>query len=99
MPVAPWVPSNTLESGASVVIESWSNVVVSWSDQDVVEQQEGYWTVRNRETGIFGSGPDREAAVEDFERALREHFDVLERQDELSDDLAAQFGYLRQRLT
>jgi hypothetical protein len=99
MPVAPWSPSNTLRVEASAVFESWSNVVESWSNQEIVEEHDGHWTVRNPETGIFGSGPDRDAAVEDFERALREHLDVLGRQAELSDDLTAQLVYLRQRLS
>jgi len=98
MPVEPWSPSNTLQLGASVVFETWSNVVESWSNQEIVEEHDDYWTVRNPETGIFGSGPDRDTAVKGFERALREHLDVLERQAELSDDLTAQLVYLRQRL-
>jgi hypothetical protein len=98
MTIAPWVPSKTLKLGPNEVIDSWSNVVESWSDREVAEEHDGYWTVRNVETGIFGSGPDRDAAFADFERALREHFDVLESQNELSEDLAAQLIYLRQRL-
>jgi hypothetical protein len=83
MTVAPWAPS--------IIVNSWSN-------QEIFEEHEDYWTVRDRETGIFGSGPTREAALEDFQRALRDHFNVLTRQAELSDDLAAQLVYLRQRL-
>jgi hypothetical protein len=70
----------------------------AWS-AEVVEQHEGYWTVRDLETGIFGSGPSVEAAHEAFVRALEEHFDVLNAQDALTADLNAQLAYLRQRLS
>lgn len=49
-------------------------------------------------TGIFGSGPDLDAAISDFHTAAAEHLDVLERQIELSAELAAQREYLRKRV-
>lgn len=55
------------------------------------------WTVRDLETGIFGAGDTPSEALLDFQRAAREHLDVLQRQESLSDDLAAQLDYLRTR--
>jgi hypothetical protein len=56
------------------------------------------WTVVDRETGIYGAGATPEDALDDFRRAAIEHLEVLERQDVLSDELAAQYEYLRERL-
>lgn len=56
------------------------------------------WTVRDRETGIFGVGATPSEAVADFSQAVREHVDVLQRQEMLSDDLAEQLRYLTARL-
>src|SRR5262249_37729816 len=39
-----------------------------------------------------------DAAFADFEQALREHFDVLRRQDALTDALRTQLAYLERRL-
>jgi hypothetical protein len=47
-------------------------------------------------TGIFGFGSDLNKAIRDLSHALREHRDVLERQDALSPDLERQLAYLRQ---
>ena len=69
------------------------------SFQDVLEEHDGRFTVSNPETGIFGVGDNPRAAFEDFERALREHLDVLSRQDALSEDLVVQLRYLQQRLS
>ena len=69
----------------------------TWSGP-ILEEHEGYYTVRDLETGIFGSGADPEAAQTDFERALREHRDMLERQDDLSPKLSAQLAYIRELL-
>jgi hypothetical protein len=69
----------------------------TWSGP-ILEEHEGYCTVRDLETGIFGSGADPEAAQTDFERALREHRDLLERQDDLSPELAVQLAYIRELL-
>ena len=66
---------------------------------DVLEEHEGLWTVRDLETGIFGSGHDPQAALVDFEAALHEHLDVLERQPALTAELEAQLRYLRVRLS
>src|SRR5215207_2387055 len=52
------------------------------------------YTVCEHRTGIFGHGPDLPAALDDLRQALAEHCDVLERQDALSDELAAQLEYL-----
>lgn len=56
------------------------------------------WTVSDRHTGIYGAGDTPSEALQDFRRAVTEHLDVLERQDVLSDDLAAQLRYLRARV-
>lgn len=56
------------------------------------------WTVSDRDTGIYGAGDTPSEALQDFRRAVIEHLDVLERQDVLSDDLAAQLRYLRARV-
>src|SRR5262245_58196206 len=63
-----------------------------------LEREGDRWIVVDRETGIHGSGSEPSEAIEDFARALQEHMDVLERQDELSDDLARQLDYLQSRL-
>lgn len=73
--------------------------VSTWSADEVVEQHDGYWTVQDPVCGVFGSGPDQASAIEDFQRALREHLDVLSRQEALSPDLLAQLAYLRDRLS
>jgi hypothetical protein len=57
----------------------------------------GRWEVLDRETGIFGIGDDASDAIRDFQRAVREHLNVLEGQASLSDELAAQLTYLRLR--
>lgn len=64
-----------------------------------IEEHAGYWTVVDPDTGIFGSGPDESMALEDFFRALREHLDVLSRQEHLSEALNRQLEYLRQLLS
>ena len=74
------------------------DVVSTWSVEEVVEERDGYWTIRDVATGIFGSGADQLSATEDFERALREHLEILRCQEVLSPDLSAQLEYLRRRL-
>jgi hypothetical protein len=59
---------------------------------------DGYWTVTDGPTGIFGQGSDVLAAIRDFSSAVAEHLDVLERQRELSEELAWQLDYLRARV-
>lgn len=71
--------------------------VVSISSAEEIADTDGLWTVRDIATGIFGSGSSEAEALRDFYSALFEHRDVLERQSELSDDLAAQLAYLRFR--
>jgi hypothetical protein len=56
------------------------------------------WTVADQETGIYGAGASPSEALDDFLRAVKEHLDVLERQELLSDDLTAQLRYLRERV-
>lgn len=56
------------------------------------------WVVTDRPSGIHGYGEDVVAALNDFMAAAREHLDVLERQEALSDDLIVQRDYLRARI-
>lgn len=46
-------------------------------------------------TGIFGTGSDADQAVRDLAVALREHREVLERQEALSPALQEQLEHLR----
>ncbi len=63
-----------------------------------VERDGGAWIVHDRVSGIHGAGETPSEALGDFQRAAREHLDVLERQDALSEDLEAQLRYLRERV-
>jgi hypothetical protein len=94
----------TARASASIQTTRESEWTASVSHQssasnDVLEEQDGYWTVTNAQTGIFGSGPTPDDAFSDFAAALREHLDVLERQDALAPALAEQFAYLRGRIS
>lgn len=62
------------------------------------QRHDDYWVFRDLETGVFGQAPDLLGALDDFQVAAREHLDVLERQQELSEDLARQRDYLRTRI-
>lgn len=89
--------------GKTTYVESEANVTYTISARpafrvDVEEHDDGTFAVVDQETGIFGHGEDLSAALRDFERAVLEHLDVLGRQPALSDDLAAQLSYLRERL-
>lgn len=64
----------------------------------MIERNGQNWIVLDRVTGIHGVGREPSEAVQDFARALAEHFDVLSRQDDLSDDLRGQLAYLQLRL-
>lgn len=55
------------------------------------------WAVRDVETGIYGAGETPSEALLDFQRAVLEHLDMLQRQESLSDDLLAQLQYLQAR--
>lgn len=48
-------------------------------------------------TGVFGSGGDPRKALQDLSAALREHREVLERQESLSPALQHQLDQLRRR--
>jgi hypothetical protein len=63
-----------------------------------LERGDGYVIVTDRPTGIFGQGEDVLAAVQDFQAAVSEHLDVLERQSALSEELTWQLEYLRARV-
>jgi hypothetical protein len=63
-----------------------------------VQRGEGYFTVTDEPTGIYGQGEDVSAAIRDFLTAVSEHLDVLERQPALSEELAWQLDYLRARV-
>lgn len=63
-----------------------------------LERGDGYWTVRDVETGIYGDAEDVLGALQDFYRAAEQHLSVLERQDALSKELSWQLEYLRVRI-
>ncbi len=63
-----------------------------------IESGDGYLTVYDEYTGIFGAGATLVDAFSDLAAALVEHRDVLERQDQLSSELERQLQYLRQRV-
>ena len=92
MTIAEWSPNDVLTSGTARIATTWSTTEIIQVDAD------GFWTVLDPETGIFGAGDAAEAAQVDFEQALRDHLAVLEGQDALSDGLAQQLAYLRRRL-
>jgi hypothetical protein len=54
------------------------------------------FTASDLVTGIFGFGSDLNEAIRDLLHALRDHREVLERQEALSPDLERQLKYLRQ---
>jgi predicted RNase H-like HicB family nuclease len=95
----------TARASASIQTTRDNEWTVSVSHQssalsnDVLEEQDGYWTVTNAQTGIFGSGPTPDDAFSDFAAALRDHLDVLERQDALAPALVEQLAYLRGRIS
>lgn len=62
------------------------------------ERGDGYWIVRDRETGIYGHAEEVSEALREFYRAAAQHLDTLERQDTLSEELSRQSRYLRTRL-
>ncbi len=62
-------------------------------------RHDGYVTLHDPFTGIFGSGADEPAALIDYRNALYEHLDVLSRQERLTPGLAAQLAYLRNVLS
>ncbi|HVX32332.1 MAG TPA: hypothetical protein VHA80_04255 [Solirubrobacterales bacterium] len=60
-----------------------------------LEATEDGYIASDSMTGVFGAGPDADQAVRDLAVALREHRDVLERQDALSPALQEQLEHLR----
>lgn len=85
---------------ASPINPTWSSDIHSTVALAVdLRSLDGYWTALEPRTGIFGTGADESSALEDLIRALQEHTDVLARQEALSDELADQLDYLRQRLS
>lgn len=74
------------------------SVRVSPSFEVRFRRGDGYWTVTDAPTGIFGQGEDPSAAIRDFLAAVAEHLDTLERQTSLSEELAWQLAYLRARV-
>lgn len=77
------------------VHEDISYVAEEREVQWTLERGETGWTATDLMTGIFGFGADPNEAIVDLIHALREHRDVLERQDRLSPDLEQQLAYLR----
>ena len=94
--LAPSTPATPYEARAVEV--TYVLKAHPWFDIDIRREQD-YWTVVDRETGIFGHGDDPLEALREFNRAAAEHLDVLERQPELSDELTDQLSYLRERIS
>jgi hypothetical protein len=96
--VTPVVPSTAavyerIEVGAS----SYEAVAAPAFDLDL-EHSGDHWLVRDVPTGIFGAGASPADALDDFWRAAREHAEVLGGEARLTDALAAQLQYLRERI-
>src|SRR5262245_40138696 len=64
----------------------------------VHERTETGWVVLDRATGIHGYGSDPLTAALDFRNAVREHLEMLERQQDLSEALEQQLRYVRDRV-
>jgi hypothetical protein len=62
--------------------------------EPVLTEHDGYVTVEDPVTGVFGSGETVLAAARDFRAALEEHVDVLSRQESLAEPLRHQLAYL-----
>jgi hypothetical protein len=73
-------------------------ISVSPAFELTLHRGDGYWTVTDAPTGIYGQGDDISAAIRDFLAAVAEHLDTLERQTSLSEVLAWQLAYLRERV-
>ncbi len=58
----------------------------------------GYWIVWEAQTGIHGYGRRLSQAREDFQVAVKQHLEVLEGEESLSEELAWQLEYLRARV-
>lgn len=58
----------------------------------------GYWIVWDAQTAIYGYGRRLSKAREDFQTAARQHLEVLESEENLSEELAWQLEYLRARI-
>lgn len=63
-----------------------------------LQRENDHWIALEVETGIYGYGDDALEAVNDFQTAIVEHLDVLERRPALSNELAWQLDYLRARI-
>lgn len=85
--------------GGFGLLSLYTRQTLTFSATEFLEEVDGIWTVRDLQTGVFGTGADRQAALEDFDAALHEHLDVLERQPSLSEALQGQLHYLRGRLS
>lgn len=83
------LPISTMAT--SVVLEEQTSPALSVQ----VESGDGYLMASDRSTGIFGVGPTLGDAFSDLAAALVEHRDVLERQDQLSPELARHLEYLQ----
>jgi hypothetical protein len=90
-----------LVSGGPVVVEPNPHPLMVEAPPSLAVQvvhEKGRILVVERRTAIYGEGPTHLDAIRDFQRAIREHLDVLERQPELSPELADQLDYLRPRV-
>ena len=67
-------------------------------DYQFTYEDEGYWVVRDPQTGIFGHGAEPSEALADFHLAAVQHLEVLEQEPALSAELSWQLEYLRARI-
>ncbi len=87
-----WTGASTMTAAATWQFSGRPTETLSGPE---IEELDGMFTVHDPVTGIFGTGTSRALSLEDFMQALREHADVLGRQERLSPALADQLKYLR----
>jgi hypothetical protein len=96
--VVPVFPDHRV-SYVSPEVEGYVYTIRSGPSLNVALQRENdHWIAVEAETGIFCHGNDVLEAIKDFQAAVVEHLDVLERRPALSDELAWQLDYLRARV-
>ncbi len=63
-----------------------------------IEAEDGSFYAEEPTTGVFGAGATVAAALDDLRAALREHLDVLQAEEHLSEELQRQLRFLRQHV-